>query len=375
MSSLNRTGRIRTLLVDDEVLARQRLRDLLDHFAVIEIVGEAENGDQAIERIASLQPDLVFLDIQMPGRNGLQVATGLMPPRPAVVFCTAFDQYAVDAFEQNAVDYLLKPVSRTRLARCLERIAERLGRTTEADPDLQRAEETQARLFPQTLPVLESLEDAGACVPARRVGGDYYDFLSLGGDRLGLALADVSGKGLSAALLMASLQGRLQSSAVTAPSVGNLVRGLNRAMCASTDSGRFVTLFYGVYSDQSRILTYTNAGHNPAVLVRPDGSWQPEVKELTSNSIVIGVFPDAGYAEESIVIEPGDYLVLYTDGVTEAMDGAGSEFGLDRLKESIVENLGDTPAELCHKLKCEVMDYSGGEGLHDDLTLVVARGV
>ncbi|HWR52255.1 MAG TPA: response regulator [Bryobacteraceae bacterium] len=126
---------IRTLIVDDEAFARERLRQLLAAIGGVEIVGEAANGEQAIDRIAGLRPDLVLLDIQMPGASGLEVAACLPRPRPRIIFCTAFDQYAVDAFELNAVDYLLKPVNRVRLTHAIDRLREKPAREAEAAVD------------------------------------------------------------------------------------------------------------------------------------------------------------------------------------------------------------------------------------------------
>jgi len=163
---------IRTLLVDDEKPARERLRQMLASFEDVEVIAEAVDGEEAVEKAASLSPDLVFLDIQMPGRNGLDVAASLLAPRPHVIFCTAFDQYAIEAFDVHAVDYLLKPVNRGRLAKAVSRVRDSLGRMAVMDRDLQSAGEVQARLFPQTLPVVTGLDYREFSRPARTVNGD-----------------------------------------------------------------------------------------------------------------------------------------------------------------------------------------------------------
>ncbi|RPJ85290.1 MAG: response regulator, partial [Acidobacteria bacterium] len=239
---------IRTLLVDDEQPARERLRQMLASFEDVQVVAEAVDGEEALEKSAALSPDLVFLDIQMPGRNGLDVAASLTAPRPHVIFCTAFDQYAVEAFDVHAVDYLLKPVNRGRLAKAVSRVRESLTHMAIMDRDLQSAGEVQARLFPQTLPPVTGLDYRVFSRPARTVNGDYYDFLPLKDGKLAIALGDVSGKGIPAGLLMASLQGRLQSHApARGESVAALLRDLNRLMCASMDSRSYVTFFYAVY--------------------------------------------------------------------------------------------------------------------------------
>ena len=208
---------IRALIVDDEAPARDRLRRLLST-ADVEIVGEAEDGLEAVSRIDALTPDLVFLDIQMPALSGLEVAARLQAPRPRIVFCTAYDRFAVDAFELHAVDYLLKPVNRDRLARTVERIAVQIAEQQRTTRERDEAVRTQMRLMPADTPGESGVECAGMCVPADGVGGDYYDFLPLGSGRLGIALGDVSGKGMYAGLLAAAVQARLQ--AITARGAG-----------------------------------------------------------------------------------------------------------------------------------------------------------
>lgn len=219
---------IRTLLVDDEAPARDRLRALLADCTDVCVVGEAADGDEAVERIAELQPDLVLLDVQMPGRTGLEVAATLPAPRPRVIFCTAFDQYALQAFDRHAVDYLLKPLTRGRLARARARVRESLGNDGRLHREVAEASATQARLLPQGEPTASRLDYAGACQPARELGGDYYDFIPVAPGQLGIAVGDVSGKGIYAALLMASLQARVQT---LAPRRGAGSRGRPPPLC------------------------------------------------------------------------------------------------------------------------------------------------
>lgn len=368
--------RIRTLLVDDEEAARERLLHLLDPFKELEIVGTADNGDQALELIGSLRPDLVFLDIEMPGRTGIQVAAELDPPRPQIVYCTAYDQFALEAFEQHALDYLLKPVSRARLTKAIDRVRENLRRNAWEDEELKPAERTQARLFPQSLPQLRTIDYTGLCRPARGVGGDYYDFLSLSDERLGVALADVSGKGVAAALLMAGLQGRLQSRALADPvRIDEMIVELNDAMFHSTDSGKFVTLFYGVYDDSNRQFKYVNAGHNPPLWLKSRGDGTCSVEHLEIGGTVVGAFPGVRFEQGKLFLEPGETILIFTDGLIEAMNSAEQEFGEARLVDLVQQNLNLTVAELAKTIEGSVMEFVKPESLHDDLTLIVARGV
>ena len=365
---------IRTLLVDDEEPARLRMRALLQDCSGVQVVGEARDGEEALEAIRRLRPDLVFLDIQMPGKSGIEVAAALDPPRPRVIYCTAFDQYAVEAFELNAVDYLLKPVTRARLGKAMERVRAQGPEQASFREEVQRAEAVQAGLFPHRLPQLNTLEYTGFCRPVQWVSGDYYDFLPLGDGRLGMAVGDVSGKGMSAGLLMAGLQGRLQSQAQQfGADLGALLASLNRAIFSGTESGRFVTFFYSVYEDVHRTLTYVNAGHNPPILLRR-GNGTRRIERLDQGGMVLGVVEDSSYQMGCAAINPGDLCVIFTDGVTETMDDRDREFGEERLM-GVLERGADLPLEeLSRVLLEEIRNFGNGRSPDDDLTLVLARG-
>jgi phosphoserine phosphatase RsbU/P len=361
---------IRTLIVDDEEPARQRLAQLLGFFGDVEIIGEAVDGDEAVEKISNYLPDLVFLDIQMPGRNGLEVAACLAPPRPRIVFCTAFDQYAIDAFEVHAVDYLLKPVTRNRLAKAVARIRESASELTLAR-DIAHAEEVQAHLFPRVLPPMTTLDYRAFSRAARGVTGDYYDFLSLAPGRLVLALADVSGKGVPAGLLMACLQGNLQSqSPGKAEKPSELIKELNQLMCNATGGRSFITFFYAVYDDARRSLTYVNAGHNAPILL---GAGEDRRAGLETGGMVLGLFPEAEYQQETIELRPSDLLVCYTDGVTETFNGREEEFGEERLVQCLEQSRGLPVSETLDRILSATSEFAEGMPQQDDQTLIVAR--
>jgi sigma-B regulation protein RsbU (phosphoserine phosphatase) len=362
---------IRTLLVDDEKPARERLRQMLASFEDVEVIAEAVDGEEAIEKSATFSPDLVFLDIQMPGRNGLDVAASLSAPRPHVIFCTAFDQYAIEAFDIHAVDYLLKPVNRSRLAKAVSRVRESLTRMAVMDRDLQSAGEVQARLFPQTLPTVPGLDYQVFSRPARTVNGDYYDFLPLKDGKLAIALGDVSGKGIPAGLLMASLQGRVQSHApLRGEGVGTLVTDLNRMMSVSTDSKSYVTFFYAVYDSTRHSLAYVNAGHNPPLLFRP-GLEEPV--RLSTGGMVIGLFTEAEYSQETIRLEPSDVLVCYTDGISEAANLDGEEFGESRLSRLVSSHREKNASGILEALMNELSGFVDGTTQQDDQTALVVK--
>lgn len=239
--------------------------------------------------------------------------------------------------------------------------------------ELSIAQDVQAQLFPQGTPTIATLQLTGACRPAREVGGDYYDFLELPDNGFGVAVGDISGKGVSAALLMASLQGGLRSQAINhSRDVALMMGRINRLMCRTAPASKFATLFYAHWDIDTRSLTYANAGHNPALLLR-QGASQPE--RLHATGLVIGVLDSADYQQVTLQLQPGDLLVLYTDGITEAEDTAGNFFGEPRLAD-LIANFGDAPIDdLRELIFAEVERFAAGTPQHDDMTLVVARAL
>jgi len=240
--------------------------------------------------------------------------------------------------------------------------------------EIQIAQEVQSQLFPHERPALRTLRYAGLCRAARGVGGDFYDFLPLTGDCLGVALADIAGKGLPAALLMASLQALLRSHAPThSCDLAALGRELNRHLLETTDGARFATLFFGVYDDATRILRYLNAGHVPPIVIR--GREVAMARRLEPSGTVLGLFPSQQYEEQRVSLEPGDRLVIFTDGITEAEEPGGEMFGEERLLE-LLRRLTEVPAEeLPERLLAEVTSFVGSSPQQDDITVIAAEVV
>jgi sigma-B regulation protein RsbU (phosphoserine phosphatase) len=360
---------IRAIIVDDEAPARERLRRMLPQ-ADVEVVGEAADGDEAVARIEALQPDLVFLDIQMPVLSGLAVVARLRAPRPRIVFCTAYDTFAVDAFELHAVDYLLKPVNQGRLARTVQRISAELDQQRLQTRERTDAVRTQRRLMPEDMRADSGLVCAGASEPADGVGGDYYDFLPLAGGRLGIALADVSGKGMYAGLLAAALQARLQAITAHAPeSAASIVRELNRLTVGTIEGNRFATVFFGVFNPAGTTLTYVNAGHPPAVLLSRTG----ETRTLDATAPAVGWMADAEFPEATVTLSPGDLFAVFSDGLTEAASPGGDELGTDGVVQIVRTNAVLTPRALVDATLADIRRFSGSAPAADDRTLVVAQ--
>jgi serine phosphatase RsbU (regulator of sigma subunit) len=235
--------------------------------------------------------------------------------------------------------------------------------------ELEIAKQVQARLFPQTLPPLKTLEYAGVCIQARQVGGDYYDFLDLGRERLGLVISDIAGKGIAAALLMANLQANLRSQcAVASDQPQRFLRSVNQLFYENTTDGAYATLFFAEYADKERRLRYMNCGHLSGLLLRCDDS----LERLDSTGTVVGLFKewDCPIGERRLL--SGDTLALYTDGITESFNDAGEEFGEHRLVEALRRHREMASQSMLKAIVDEVRQFSPHEQ-HDDVTLIVAK--
>jgi len=248
-------------------------------------------------------------------------------------------------------------------------IAEKLESERRAAQELEIAKQVQARLFPQTLPPLRTLEYAGTCIQARKVGGDYYDFLDLGGERLGFVIGDISGKGIAAALLMANLQANLRGQcAIAFDQPQRMLRSVNRLFCENTPEGAFATLFFAEYDDHAGHLRYANCGHLSALLLRSDTT----VERLDSTATVLGVFREWDCSIGECRLFPGDTLALYTDGITESYNAAEEEFGEQRLIAALQRSRELSSQSLLEAIVEEVRQFSPHEQ-HDDITLIVAK--
>ena len=243
--------------------------------------------------------------------------------------------------------------------------------------ELEIAKEVQERLFPDKPPRMSCLDIAGICLPARTVSGDYYDFLPLGGHELGLALGDICGKGISAALLMANLQATLRSNVMNLwrdsrlngeRTVAEIVERLNSQIYSFTAANKFATFFYALYDDQRKSLTYCNAGHNPPLYFNGGG-----IHRLNAGGTVVGVFPDARYEQETIQGKTGDLFVAYTDGIVESVNEYGEEYGENRLTQVIQENRHLFADAIKNTVVQSVLSWTNAEERDDDMTLIIAK--
>jgi serine phosphatase RsbU (regulator of sigma subunit)/catechol 2,3-dioxygenase-like lactoylglutathione lyase family enzyme len=276
---------------------------------------------------------------------------------------TRFEDPDSNSFGLAGFDELTDAVEKQRRVQ-----EQKLEADRRAAQEIEIAKQVQARLFPQIRPQAKTLEYAGLCLQARQVGGDYFDFLDLGQQRLGLVIGDVSGKGIAAALLMANLQANLRSQyalALTHPEL--FLRSVNRLFYENTVDSAYSSLFFAEYDDESRRLRYANCGHLSGLILRGDNACR-----LNSTGTLLGLFQDWECKFSEFELAPGDLLTLYTDGVTEATNDRGEEFGEENLIQRLRHYRDQPCQDAVEAIANEVRDLGPGDQ-HDDITLILAR--
>jgi len=362
---------IRAVLVDDEPPARVRMRQLLEAAGDVSVVGEAGNADEARIVIRETRPDLLFLDVEMPEVRGTALAASLPEPRPFIVFATAFDNYGLDAIAVDATDYLLKPVSRAKLAVTLGRVRARL-QTLSVERDIVAATEVQSHLWPGSLPRIEGFDCAAASLAARGVGGDFYDLFPLKPSQWALLLGDASGKGIAAGLVGSAVQARVNTAARLAhlePEA--LMAAVDRDVYATTDGARYATAIYGVIDAGSSQLTMVNAGHPAPIVISKTG----HARTLTASGPALGLIEAGEFGSHSVRLNAGSTLVAYTDGVSEARNDADEEFGETRLLELIEGRRNGSASEICAAVLDAIRVYRGSRQDQDDVTVMVVKAL
>jgi len=323
-------------------------------------------GDDERSKLATLQSELL---LPLAVRDKLLGFISLGPKR------------SEEAYTGSDLRLLKSVAAQTGLAlenaNLMRTIADEVAHRERLNREVEIAREVQERLFPQKLPVVAGLDYAGHCRPALGVGGDYYDFLALPEGRLGVAIGDVSGKGIAAALMMASLQASLRGEATRAPeNLAAAVANVNRLVYEASSSNRYATFFYGQYDPTQGRFDYVNAGHNPPMLFR-QANGHSEVIRLQPGGTVVGLLEDARYEQGSVQINPGDILVFFTDGISEAMNPADEEWGEDSLMDSVRASICGTSVSSAKELmECTfaaATQFADTAPQHDDMTLVVLR--
>ena len=373
-SSVTAGKRPRILLADDQGMILEALRLLLKQEGY-----EADAVTRPGDVLTALQAqdyDLVLMDLNYTqdttsGREGLDLLTrirSLEKDVPLVVM-TAWGnmELAIEAMRRGARDFIQKPWNNQQVLEALRaqiRHHERaLRHSGQWQQEMADAREVQQHLLAQPALTLPGYEICASSRPARTLGGDYFDVSKTSAGEAAICIADVAGKGVGAALLMASLQAMLR--ALRGQPAAEVCAELNRNLCQIAPAGKFVSFFYCLLGEKRRVV-YCNAGHNPPILVRQDGS----VLRPQSNDAVLGYFPDWRYQEQTVELRAGDRLVLFTDGMVEAFDQAGTEFGDERLVQLATENRERDAGDLHRLLTSAVMQHAGGRP-QDDATLVV----
>lgn len=378
----NPPHRPRVLVSDDQhdILTALSLLLKINNFRAHTV----DSPTEALEAVKDAKFDVVLMDLNYSrdttsGEEGLNLLSGLRRAGVSapIIVMTAWGnvELAVEAMRLGAADFVQKPWDNHRLLstlrKQLDRAEEELRERQRKRSEIEIARHVQQKLLPQDLRPLRTLEYAAVCVPAREVGGDYYDFFYLDEHHLVGLLADVSGKGVAAAMLMANLQACFRSQfdlgvrdAVT------LLETVNRLFHASTPPEQYVTLFFFEYDDNTRKLRYVNCGHVPPILIRTSG----EALRLDSTNTVIGLFPKCCTDVHELTLEANDVLVLFTDGATEFLDKTGEEFGEDRFLALAASARRLNPQAAVDHIAQQLEMQAGPGDQYDDQTMVVLRG-
>jgi sigma-B regulation protein RsbU (phosphoserine phosphatase) len=366
----------RTLIADDQPDVLEALHLLLkrEGYQI-----EAVNSPKAVlDRLHDREYDVLLMDLNYAldttsGQEGLDLLARVqkLDSTLPVVVMTAWGsiRLAVEAMQRGAADFVEKPWDNSKLLSTLrtqiESRNERRSGAARESGEIEAASATQRGLLPQAIPQFPGYEISAAWRPAGAVSGDYLDLLRLDANHLALSVADVIGKGVPAALLMSNVQAAVHALAGEMLPTGELCRRINRIVAANVGSGKFITFFYGVL-DSARRFSYTNAGHCEPILVRQNG----ECVRMNHGGVVLGVFPDWEYREEHVDLEPGDRLVLFTDGITEIANATGEEFGEERLMELLRANRALDAEAIEKRVMAAIAEFSGGN-FQDDATLIV----
>ena len=380
-------GTYKILVVDDEpdveplVLQRMR-RDIRSR--KYEFVF-AHNGVEAVEFLNKDESiDMVISDINMPQMDGLTLLEEISEINPNIrsIIVSAYgDMKNIrTAMNRGAFDFVTKPLDFGDLRVTIERTLHHMEEWREAlssrdklvalQNELDVASGIQQSILPTVFPSRDDYQIYASMEPARNVGGDFFDVVRLEDDRVGLAIADVSDKGVPAALFMMSSRTWMKGAAISSPEPGTVLGEVNALLHEDNDTQMFVTVLYAVYDPETGEFTYASGGHDAPLLVHSDGS--SELLPLTGG-IALGIVPDLAYGQNSVVLDHGETLVLYTDGVTEAMNGEGEQFGIERLRKVFTGRAPKDANEAAHKVFEAVNTFADGAAQSDDITCLTLR--
>ena len=350
----------------------------------------ARNGVEALAVLNS-HPDIeiILCDINMPEMDGLTLlakVNEMHNPALRVIMVSAYgDMRNIrQAMNNGAFDFATKPIDMEDLSRTIEKAIEQIHYVHESQKehtqlvslkeDLTTASEIQQYFLPRTFPPFPEDSDKvdiyASMEAAKEVGGDFYDFFRIDEDHIALVIADVCGKGIPAALFMAVSQTMIRSKGTLCASAAECLTKSNHLLASYSVEYMFVTMFYAIYNTKTGLVTYCNAGHNPPHILRADGT----VEELPrTKNLIMGAFDGVSYKEETLQLDHGDALVMFTDGVTEAMNQNREEFGTQRLSNTLSHLAGKSSQQIVEGVKTSLTEFVNGAEQHDDITMLVLK--
>jgi serine phosphatase RsbU (regulator of sigma subunit) len=373
--------RAKILIADDEPFNLDYLAQELEDLGYETC--SAEDGREALDRVAGEGPDLVLLDIMMPRMDGFEVLNRLKGDERTrdipVIVVSALDDIdsVVRGIKMGAEDYLAKPLNpvllRARVSACLEkkRMRDReAAYLQQVKQELDLARQVQTGLLPETLPDIAGWQLACTLQPARQMSGDFYDLIPLPGGRWGILIADVADKGVAATLYMVLSRTLVRTFADQfGEQPHTVLQATNSRLLTDIHTSQFVTVFYGILDPATGWLTYCNAGHNPPYLFR--ASKGAKVEALSRTGMALGVMEQTDWECKSVQLAAGDALLLYTDGLTDAQDTRARFYGERRLLEVAQAHMGRSAQDIQDALMGHVQTFVGGAAQFDDITLVV----
>ncbi len=350
----------------------------------------AHNGLEALTMLLKNKDyDIILSDINMPEMDGLTLLTKINEMQNPALKCIMVSAYGDmgnirQAMNNGAFDFATKPIDLDDLSLTIEKAIEQIryiktmqqehSQLESIKGDLAIAREIQQAILPRIFPPFpenaEQLDIAALMNAAKDVGGDFYDFFRIDDQRIGFVVADVSGKGVPAAIFMAVSRTLIRATGVRGVSPAECISYSNELLAQESANSMFVTAFYGIYNLTTGQVTYTNAGHNPPYLMKADGT----ILQLPfSSDLVVGAIDDFKYSEETLQLEHGDTLLLYTDGVTEAINSGDEEFGEQRLQALLAQLTSNSSQDIIERIKACVSDFAGEAEQSDDITLLAIK--
>ncbi|HZS43816.1 MAG TPA: SpoIIE family protein phosphatase [Blastocatellia bacterium] len=324
-----------------------------------------ENGNGII--VHNVEDDPRYILVRPSTRS--EMAAPIINGNEEVIGAINLESDRYQAYDDSDLELLQMFASVTATAIQMTLLAREVLEKHRVDDELNLARQVVSQLLPKSTPLLPGYDLYCVNIPVAAVGGDYYDFIEVFDDRLGVVVADVSGKGMPAALVMASFRAYIHAMVLNELSIRAIFNKINKLLRASTAANMFITCFYGVIDPAISRILYINAGHNPPLLISKDGSRQL----LEASGTALGILKQVRYAEQVVDFYPGDIMIMYTDGITEAVNEREEEYGLERLARVVENNSNLRAHEICSKIIEDVTAYAVDGGIADDLTVMIIK--